>query len=143
MIARILFVTSMCAMAFFSGALGLWVIDREPPVTDVQSIVLNNNVTAGQIVRIRVTAYRIRQCKAIIERFIDAADNTRFLFPDVDYANPGPTGRIETIIELTMPQRIQPGLAVLRTNAIWECNPSHKIWPIVVQQPSIGILVTH
>ena len=65
MITRFVFIFSLSMVAFFSGALGLWVIDREHPVVDINTTVLNNNVTAGQIVRIRITACRIRQCRAL------------------------------------------------------------------------------
>lgn len=142
MIARIIGFVSIGAIAFLAGMLGLWVADREVPVTGIQSIVTNKDVAPGQIVRVRITAYRIRSCRTIIERYIQDSTQTRFVFPDIDYLNPGPPGHVESFIELHLPQRINEGLALIKTNAAWECNPVHRIWPIIDRQPDIAVLIT-
>lgn len=142
MIGRMFLYMTFGLTAFFSGVLGLWVADRQPPVTGIVSKTLNNDVGPGQIVKIQISAYRIRSCKTTIERYIHDSSNTRYQYPDTDYLDPGPPGPAMTIIELEIPPRTNPGLATLKTNAAWECNPIHKIWPIVDRQPDIGILVT-
>lgn len=141
MIVRFFFVCSLGAIAFLFGMFGLWVADRDVPVVAVQSQLINNDLGPGQIARVRINGYRIRSCHTIVERYIEDSTATRFTYPDIDYINPGPPGHFETFIEIAMPQRINPGLATLKTNAAWECNPFHRIWPITDRQPDIGVLV--
>jgi hypothetical protein len=142
MIIRLFFVASLGAIAFVFGMLGLWVADRDIPVVGIQSMVVNSDVGPGQIIRVKVNAYRIRSCRTLVERFIEDSTTTRFSFPDIDYINPGPPGHIETFIELLIPQRVNNGVAIIKTNASWECNPVHRIWPIMDRQPDIAVLIT-
>ncbi len=142
MIIRLFFAASIGAIAFIFGMLGLWVADRDVPVVGIQSTVLNNDVAPGQIIRVRSTAYRIRTCRTLIERYIIDSATTRFMFADIDYINPGPPGPVDVVIELPLPQRVNVGIATIKTNASWECNPVHRFWPIIDRQPDIAVLVT-
>ena len=142
MIVRLFFIASLATIAFIFGMLGLWVADRDIPVVGTQSTVLNQDVAPGQIIRVKTTAYRIRTCRTLVERYIIDSASTRFMFADIDYINPGPPGAIEEIIELSLPQRANVGIAIIKTNASWECNPGHRIWPIIDRQPDIAVLVT-
>lgn len=142
MIVKIFFVASLSAIAFIFGMLGLWVADRDVPVVGIQSLVLNKDVAPGQIVRIETKAYRIRSCRTLVERFIIDSTTTRFMFPDIDYINPGPPGPVDAVFELVLPARINPGVALIKTNASWECNPIHRVWPIIDRQPDIAVLIT-
>lgn len=144
MIVKLMFAAALACIAFVFGMLGLWVADRDPPVVGFISTTLNGDVAPGQIVRIRTQAYRIRSCHTLIERFIVDSTNTRFTFPDVDFINPGPAGPADTITELELPKRINTGLATIKTNVSWECNPVQSFfrWPIIDRQPDIAVLVT-
>lgn len=139
---KLFFAASLGAIAFVFGMLGLWVADREVPVVGIQSFVVNNDVAPGQIVRVKTSAYRIRSCRTLVERYIIDSATTRFTFPDVDYINPGPPGAVDAVFELVLPARVNPGVAIIKTNASWECNPVHRLWPIMDRQPDIAVLIT-
>lgn len=142
MIVRILYGMSLAAIAFLFGMLGLWVVDRDVPVVGIQATATNSDVAPGQIVRIKINAYRIRSCRTLIERYLEDSTITRFAFSDIDYINSGPPGHVETFIELVIPQRVNDGIALIKTNASWECNPVHRLWPIMDRQPDIAVLVS-
>lgn len=141
MIGRIFGIALVGTVGLLSGMLGLWVIDREPPNVATSYKIENTTVNPGQVLRVNVEGYRIRSCYTRIERYMFDSRKTRFLFPDVDYLDPGKPGHFNTWFELEVPQRAYPGVATLFTNVRWECNPIHSWWPIIRSQASISFVV--
>jgi hypothetical protein len=116
-----------------SGVLGLWISDRDPPVTQVREReVLTPIVEPGGKLLVRFHLLRKRTCETYIERFLYDGADVRSVLPDQSFksppVNPGPEMYVSRI---DIPEDASPGYAKYRWSTTFTCNPVHRFFPIV------------
>jgi hypothetical protein len=112
-------------------ALGLWTIDRDPPVVINSVQVLTPEVPPGGRLRIKYQVNRIRECAVHIDRLLLDSAKVRGELTDLSFAKPpGPLGNDEYTTEIRVPDTFSQGPAVYRTLTTYRCNLIHAIWPV-------------
>ena len=120
-------------LAFFSGMIGLWSADRNPPTIQLEERVLNPTLAAGEPLRIYYKVRRDDNCRVRLEQLLFDHNLTRHRIPDEDYqAAPGPIGIEDFVILVDVPRRFAQGEGRYRAIRTYRCNPIHNLFPIVV-----------
>jgi hypothetical protein len=133
---------TLVVSAALGGALGLWTIDRDPPVVINQAEVLTPEVPPGGTLRIKYHLNRRRDCESHIDRILYDSAKVRGLLPDIDFAKtPGQLGNDEYTAEIRIPETFSEGQAVYRLISVYRCNVIHKAWPITIGPTDIPFAV--
>jgi hypothetical protein len=129
-----------CIIASLFGWVSYMVADTTPPYSYIisESYVIPNPSHAGRQVTVHWQLTINRLCPGIIVRTIVDAKTGATVSYD-------PTAALTTIkmgdtfLERTffLPEEMQPGPKLYRSNAEYVCNPLHHIWPLKVQTPDI------
>lgn len=115
-----------------SGILGMWVAEREPPITIESVEVLTTRVRAGEDFKARFHVTRRKLCAVRVERMLVDGESGRHPLATTDLSGPpGPLGHDSYVSLVSVPEKAAPGHARYRANAIYRCNPLHGLWPIV------------
>lgn len=135
------FVTSFCLLAF-SGLLGYWIQDRDPPVDILEAKILTPVIKPGDAVKVIYFLNRKRLCHVRVEQVIYDSDRVRYSPTTLDYvADPGSRKLGEDPIgyAVEVPTHFQEGPGFHRAVRAYYCNPIHELlsWPIILIGPDI------
>jgi hypothetical protein len=128
---------ALAVLAFPMGAIGMWVVDRQPP-TAVLRVEPTQSTSPGGVIEIRYFVRRIRSCAITIDRVLYDSKGVRFPLEDRSFvAAPGPLGDDSYIVAVQLPETFSPGRGRYRATSVYRCNPLHGWFPIVVTNPDI------
>ena len=118
---------------FFAGVLGYWVTDHDPPLRLLKREVLTPSVTAGGMLRIRNTIDLFRRCAANNTRVLFDSEKVRYALPGEEFAVfPGKLGQFSYVVEVPIPAAAASGRAEITLISQFECNITHKLWPVTL-----------
>lgn len=111
---------------------GMWIADREPPTRITNAAVETSPVPRGGEYTVVINAFRVKDCASKVERAMFDAQRVRYVYEDLQFDNsPGPIGVPDLYkVRLTVPRSASPGEAKFRSQAVYICNPIHRLWPI-------------
>jgi hypothetical protein len=114
------------------GVVGLWIGDREAPTRITEAKVENSPVKRNGEFVVVFNAFRIKDCASRVERSMFDAQRVRYTYEDLHFENsPGPIGvPDEYRVRLRVPEGSARGEARFRSQALYYCNPLHRLWPI-------------
>ena len=123
--------------------MGVMVSDRGSPVTVLSSQVMTPLVAQGGILKVNYRVYRLRSCRALLERVIFDGEGNRIILPDVDFESAGPVGADEYTAPTIVPLAAATGPARYRVTITYQCNVIHRLaWPIVDVRPDLNFTIT-
>ena len=126
-----------------AATLGVWTIDRQPPVTVLRADVMVKPVRPGEDLRIRYTVHRFRSCETYVDRSLFDADFVRVVLDDLAFTSaPGPLGESMYVATVPLPRNFASGTGQYRVVTKYVCNPLHRIWPVVVESSPIWFEVS-
>ena len=122
-------------LAFLSAILGTWAGDRTPPTRLLSTELLTPAVRPGSTLQVKYVVQRDRACETRVDRALFDVDGRRKPLEDIDGAAPlGPTTYIATA---DIPTYFSPGTARYVTSSVYQCNPLHRLFPIVASTREI------
>ena len=121
-----------------------WLADREPPYRMSNGEVTNKMpLKGGDEVDLLWTVNLTREgCSGFFQRVVIDSHNTLWTFASLRsvFVNlKKGTYRIHSLNPFTLPRGIAVGTAEIFTVTTFECNPVHKLWPILVEQQKMKI----
>ena len=127
---------------FFAGVMGVWVSDRDPPISLISVTAMNESIQPGGQLRVSYSVRRFRSCGVHIDRLLFDANAERYVLEDIDFAAaPGPLGDATYTVGINIPRRFAEGVGRYQVITRYECNPLHNFSPIVVTGPLITFTV--
>lgn len=131
-------VTTLATVGFIAGTLGMWAAERDIPAQLISADVLENPVQPGGVLRIRYHVLRTRECSLRIDRVLYDAQRAREVLEDrANLSTTAPVGADTYIVLVKIPVTFSEGPASYQTVSRYECNPLHRIWPIISIRPEI------
>lgn len=131
-------VVTFAAAGLISGTLGFYVIDRDPPTVLLRTEVMFKPVRPGDDLRIKYHVTRFRSCEALIDRTLFDADSVRVVLDDLAFSGaPGPLGESSYVAVIPLPRNFAQGQGQYRVVTRYVCNPLHRLWPIIVENPPV------
>jgi hypothetical protein len=130
-------------VALSGGALGYSVIDRELPVIVLEKGAVSEIAPRGTIWRAKYRFFRKRECYTHIDRFIFDADGVRHVLSDLEFvAGALPLGEDKATVSALIPATAAIGPATYVTINCYECNFTHRIWPLCAPARDIKFNIT-
>ncbi|WP_421362177.1 hypothetical protein [Agrobacterium rosae] len=123
--------------------LGVWVVDRDPPIIYEEAKALSPTVEQGGTLEIEFSVFRTRICPLVTKRWLQDSANERHSIPQFTTGLKLLAGRETYRRTITVPPAAAPGPAEYSVTLDYICNPLQKfIGPIRVTSPAIkfGIL---
>lgn len=132
-------------ITLFCAQMVIWAFDRKSPFEVVSSV--SEPVMPGDHVSLIVYVRRdtSRGCRVDITRWLESGGYRTYLIPlsfeaeDLAVLQKELPGKL--LLNIIVPKWFPEGTALYRGSLVYECNPLHKIWPIVYQQ-SIPFVVS-
>lgn len=135
-------ITTFAVVSAVAGIFGYWATDRNPPVIIDMAIAASPSVRPGGDLRVTYRVIRRASCETLLQRVIIDSAGTRLTLPDIEYkASPGPLGRDEYSVVVTIPTKATQGSARYRATTSYICNPLHRWWPITTLASDIKFMV--
>ena len=118
--------------------LGIWVVDREPPIIYEDAKALSPTVEQGGTIEIEFSVFRTRICPLIAKRWLIDSTKERHSIPQFTTGLRLLAGRETYRRSITVPVAAAPGPAEYRVTLEYVCNPLQKFMgPIVVASPPV------
>lgn len=128
--------------ALGSVNLGIWVVDRDPPIIYEDAKALSSEVEQGGVIEIEYSVFRTRICPLVTKRWLIDADRTRHSIPQFTTGLRLLAGRETYRRSITVPMAAAPGPAEYSVTLEYVCNPLQNfLGPIVVTSPPIKFKV--
>jgi hypothetical protein len=122
--------------------LGIWVVDREPPIIYEDAKALAASVEQGGTIEIEFSVFRTRICPLITKRWLTDSAKERHSIPQFTTGLRLLAGRETYRRSITVPPAAAPGPAQYSVTLEYVCNPLQKIFgPIVVTSPPVRFKV--
>ncbi|WP_421359964.1 hypothetical protein [Agrobacterium rosae] len=118
--------------------LGVWVVDREPPIIYEEAKALSPTVEQGGTLEIEFSVFRTRICPLVTKRWLQDSANERHSIPQFTTGLKLLAGRETYRRTITVPPAAAPGPAEYSVTLEYICNPLQNfIGPIRVTSPAI------
>lgn len=129
--------------ALVGATLGLWTIEREPPVVTLRTELSTPTVAPGGDLKIKLTVRRTKSCVTHVDRMLFDAEKARFPLPDLDYKKaPGPLGDDTYMTVIPVPEQMGEGPALYRSISSYQCNLVHLLWPVSLEPIDVPFVVS-
>jgi len=123
--------------------LGLWVVDREPPIEYESAVALSPTVPQGGALEIEFSVFRRRICPLVAKRWLYDAAGERHSIPQFTTGLRLLAGRETYKRSITVPTAATPGPARYEVTLDYICNPLQSlIGPIHLVSPPIKFTIT-
>ncbi len=135
---------AILALAFLgSFSIASQLFDREPPVRYERVRALSDTVPQGGTIEVEFSVFRLRLCEGTARRWLTDSTGTRHSIPQFT-VGPRPLAGLDTYRRtITIPEAAATGPASYQVEISYACNVVHRLgWPIEVQSPPIGFLIT-
>ena len=117
---------------FITSPFIYWGIDRSDPVTVHEFTISPEHVKPGGKMLRQVTVTRNRACLTDVDAVIIDGARVRWVIDEPEITRPGTVGVKDSYnAPMIVPPLAAPGPAELRLVVRRECNPLHRIWPII------------
>lgn len=121
---------TLISCGIVGGWLGWMASERHPPVKWQGTEVLNSP-KPGELLRVKHTIWRDKNCRTTVHRLVFDKDGDRFIIPDLDFASGVlPLGADTFVVPISVSPEADPGPAIYRAVHVYRCNLTHWIWPI-------------
>lgn len=121
-----------------SASLGIWVMDREPPIQYEEALALAPEVPQGGAIEIEFSVFRQRICPLTTKRWLYDASGQRHSIPQFTTGLRLLAGRETYRRTITVPVAAALGPARYQVSLDYICNPLQRfIGPITVVSPPI------
>lgn len=118
--------------------LGIWVVDRDPPIIYEEAKALSPTVEQGGTLEIEFSVFRTRICPLVTKRWLQDSANERHSIPQFTTGLRLLAGRETYRRTITVPTAAAPGPAEYSVTLDYICNPLQNfIGPIRVMSPAI------
>jgi hypothetical protein len=125
-------------IAAVAGVLLFWAFDRSPPFELKDYTVFNGR--RGETLLVSATVHRAvdRSCSVTFSRYLFDAKGVRTDLSGIQYMTASALEQMNRVnpdrllLNVKVPDSVQPGPAKLVTSLEYVCNPIQRLWPIDV-----------
>ena len=122
--------------------LGIWVVDRDPPIEYEGARSLSDSVAQGGSIEVEFTVFRKRICPSETKRWLYDSSDDRHSIPQFTTGLRLLAGRETYRRTITIPSAAATGPARYEVSLVYRCNPLHSARPITVRSPAIRFDIT-